>query len=370
MKPRPFLLERYFALHEFTTRYLLCASDCETLTIQELLELEPGAGDELFRLPLGYTETRGSPRLREVVAELYTDLGPDDILIHAGAEEAIFTTMNALVEPGDHVIVHTPRYQSLGDVAAALGAEVTPWNADPARDWQLDLDDLMGLLRKNTKVVVVNLPHNPTGWLPDADFQSELAALADREGFVIFSDEVYRGLEYDPNHRLPAFCDLCPNAVSLGVMSKTYGLAGLRIGWIATQNRQLLQEVADLKDYTTICSSAPSEFLATVALRNRDRIVERNLDLIRENLAHCDRFFGKFEELFDWRRPYAGPIAFPRYLGEPVQDFCNWARQECGVLLLPGTLYENRDNCFRIGFGRADAPSALQALEGGLERRT
>ena len=173
---------------------------------------------------------------------------------------------------------------------------------------------LAGALTARTKVVVVNFPHNPTGFLPPPAFVHELSALADRHGFIVFSDEVYRGLELDCADRLPAFADVNDRAVSLGVMSKTYGLAGLRIGWIATRNEQLRRELAAFKDYTTICNSAPSEFLAALALRNRETIVARNLQIIRDNLDRLDSFFGDHAELFDWRRPKAGSIAFPTLL--------------------------------------------------------
>lgn len=159
--------------------------------------------------------------------------------MHGGADEAIFNFMNVAVSPGDHIIVHSPYYQSLGEVARSLGAKVTEWRGD--RDWVLDIDRLASCLTDRTRVVVVNFPHNPTGFLPTLDFVNELSSLADRHGFTLFSDEVYRGLELDSLDRLPALADVNDRAVSLGVMSKTYGLAGLRIGWIATQNKKILE---------------------------------------------------------------------------------------------------------------------------------
>jgi aspartate/methionine/tyrosine aminotransferase len=190
------------------------------------------------------------------------------VLVHAGAEEAIFNFMNVAVKPGDHVIVHAPYYQSLGEVARGVGAEVAEWPGDPTHGWQLDLDVLKATLTERTKVLVINFPHNPTGFLPASAFVRQLSDLSNQHGFLIFSDEVYRGLELDPSDRLPALADINERAVSLGVMSKTYGLAGLRIGWIATRNASLFHELAAFKDYTTICNSAPSEFLATLALRH------------------------------------------------------------------------------------------------------
>jgi len=335
MKPKPFRLERYFAEYEFTAPYLLCCSDCESFSVGDLFQLEPDARDRFFSLRLGYTESLGSPELREQIASLYRSTSSEQILVHSGAEEAIFNFMNVTLDSGDQIIVHSPYYQSLGEVARSIGADVIEWKGDPANCWELDLEFLEGVLTDRTKVVVVNFPHNPTGFLPAPEFMSELSRLSNKRGFLVFSDEVYRGLEDDSAYRLPSFADLNERGVSLGVMSKTYGLAGLRIGWIATRDEKLFHELAAFKDYTTICNSAPSEFLATLALRHRASIVERNLEIIRSNLDQLNSFFGTHTDLFEWYMPKAGPIAFPRYLWESVEEFCRDLVQKTGVLLLP-----------------------------------
>ena len=360
MKLETFQLERYLAEHEFSAPYVLCASDCESVELGELLALEPGAGERLLKLRLGYTESLGDPGLRQAITTLYDGILPSHVLVHSGAEEAIFNFMNVALEPGDHVVVHAPYYQSLGEVARGIGVEVAHWQGDPGNGWRLDLDHLEGLLTSRTRVVVLNVPHNPTGFLPDEAFLCELSALSERHGFILFSDEVYRGLEHDPEHLLPSMTDLNHRAVSLGVMSKTYGLAGLRIGWVATRNEPLYRSLAAFKDYTTICSSGPSEFLAELALRHRGPLVDRNLAIIRSNLDLLDDFFGSYPGRFRWSRPRAGSIAFPQLLRGPVEEFCDQLRRETGVLLLPGTVYGPEYEAFRIGFGRADLPEALE----------
>lgn len=363
MRLDPFKLERFFARHEFSAPYLLCASDCESMELRDLLALDPEAGERLASTWLGYTESLGDPELRQAVIALYENIAADQVLVHAGAEEAIFNFMNVALSPGDHVIVHAPCYQSLGEVARSIGARVSEWKGDPEQAWELDLDSLKNALTSRTKVVVVNFPHNPTGFLPGPEFVRELSALSERHGFIIFSDEVYRGLELDPADRLPALADLNDRAVSLGVMSKTYGLAGLRIGWIATRDDGLFREMAAFKDYTTICNSAPSEFLATLALLHADLIVERNLKIIRRNLDRLDAFFGSHGDRFGWYRPKAGSIAFPELLQGPVDEFCADLREKAGVLLLPGTLYGEGYNMFRIGFGRRNLPESIARFE-------
>lgn len=367
MKLNPFRLERYFSNYEFSAPYLLCASDCESMELGALLALEPGAHERFSSLWLGYTESLGGSELRQAITTLYEHMTAEQILVHTGAEEAIFNFMNVALSSGDHIIVHAPYYQSLGEVARGLGAGVSDWQGDPKRAWELDIELLKKTLTDRTKVVVVNFPHNPTGFLPTSAFVHELSELSERHGFIIFSDEVYRGLELDGIDRLPAFGDINDRAVSLGVMSKTYGLAGLRIGWIATHNDLLLQKLAAFKDYTTICNGAPSEFLAALALRHAETIVERNLNIIRGNLNRLDRFFDAHAERFAWHRPKAGSIAFPTLLREGVDEFCADLIKKVGVLLLPGTLYGTGLNSFRIGFGRKNLPESLDKLEAYIQ---
>lgn len=363
MKLNRFRLERYFAKHEFSAPYELCPSDCESLTIQDLLTLETGAQEEFSKLWLGYPESLGHPALRQAITKIYTMVSEDQILVHTGAEEAIFNFMNVTLSPGDHVVVQAPYYQSLGEVAQAIGAEVSLWEGNPERGWKLELEVLKSALTTRTKLVVVNFPHNPTGFLPSLGFIQELSALSDQHGFIVFSDEVYRGLELDPKDQIPAFVDLNERAVSLGVMSKTYGLAGLRIGWVATRNKSIFEELAAFKDYTTVCNSAPSEFLAALALRHSEVILQRNLQIICDNIERLDLFFHSHTDLFHWHRPKAGPIAFPRLLDGSVEEFCADLVKKEGVLLLPGTLYGPEYNSFRVGFGRKNLPESLERFE-------
>ncbi|HEX2997140.1 MAG TPA: aminotransferase class I/II-fold pyridoxal phosphate-dependent enzyme [Anaerolineales bacterium] len=368
MKLPPFKLERYFAKYEFSTKYLLCSSDCESMSVADLLELETGAAEKFQQLWLGYTESQGSPALRAEICKLYATIQPDEILVHAGAEEAIFLFMFAALKEHDHVIVHSPCYQSLAEVARAAGCDVSPWRAREENGWALDLNELRHLLRTNTKAIIVNTPHNPTGYLMSREDYEAVHKFAQEKKLLLFSDEVYRESEYDPAVRLPAGCDFGDHAVSLGVTSKTYGLAGLRIGWVATKNKKIFEKMASLKDYTTICNSAPSEFLAEVALRNRQKLIERNVSIIKENLAVIDDFFARYADLFSWVRPQAGSMAFPRLLKGSVDEFCDRLVTKAGVLLLPGSMYGDSRNHFRLGLGRKNLPQAVEKLEEFLSK--
>lgn len=368
MKLPAFKLERFFAQYEFKAPYLLSSSDCEAMTIEELLQLEPGAETEFHQTWLGYTETQGSPTLRQTVAQIYQTIGDDEILIHAGAEEAIFIFMNVALEAGDHLIVHFPCYQSHHAIAESIGCEVSQWMGREADAWELDLDWLRGAIRSNTKAVVINCPHNPTGYVMERAKFEELIAICRQHNLILFSDEVYRFLEFGERETLPAACDLYENAVSLGVMSKTYGLAGLRIGWIATHCQPIYQAMATFKDFTSICSSAPSEFLATLALRHRDQIVQRNRAIIAANLEVCHRFFAERSDLFNWTPPHGGSTAFPSL--KPTVDieaFCIDLVNQQGVLLLPSTYFDYGTQNFRMGLGRRNLPECIEKLNAYLQ---
>lgn len=363
----PFQLERFFARHEFQAPYLLCTSDCQSMRLGELLALEPGADEAFHEVWLGYTESPGSPGLRQAIAELYDGLKPDRTLVHTGAEEAIFGFCQSLLGPGDEVLTMTPCYQSLFEAPHHAGATVKTWPARRENAWLPDLDELRALLSPRTRAVFVNFPHNPTGVLAPRDWFVELCSLADQHGFLLFSDEVYRFLEHDPAKRPPSACELTDRAVCLGVMSKSFGLAGLRIGWVASHDEAALAAMAGFKDYTTICNSAPSEFLAELALRNKESILRRNHELTLRNKALLTEFIERRSERFAWRPGQGGPIAFPWLAdGSNVEDFCRDMVERHGVLLAPASLFLSNSPCFRVGYGREDFPQALAKLDEAL----
>jgi aspartate/methionine/tyrosine aminotransferase len=315
-------------------------------------------------LGLGYTESQGHPLLRQEIARLYRSAGPDEILV-AAPEEAIFIAMNTLLGPGDHVIVPAPAYQSLYEVAAALGCRVSRWPVELHGDeWRLDLDQLADLCTPDTRLIVVNYPHNPTGYLPCRETLEQIVAQAARLGIPIFSDEMYRLLESDERRRLPSLIDIYDGAVVLSGLSKAYSLAGLRIGWLATKDRVLLEQFAGFKDYTTICSSAPSELLGIIALRAAEVIISRNLRIIAGNLMAAERFCARHPDLFAWIPPLAGSVAFPRLLADvPVREFCADVLRRRSVMIVPGDLFGWGGNHFRVGLGRVNLPEALDQVE-------
>ncbi len=364
MTIKPFKLERFYTIHEFTAKYLLCSSDCEAMSIGDLLVLEDGAKERFENLWLGYTETKGNPILRQDISAIYSTISADNILVCAAAQEPIFLFCHATLKSKDEVIIQFPCYQSVQSIPESMGCKVINWTVNYANNKpELDLDILEKLITNKTRVLFLNSPHNPTGHHFSKEEQQAIIELARKHNVLIFCDEVYKGLEHSPAFTIPAFADAYENGISLGVMSKSYGLGGLRIGWLASHRQDILEEIAVLKEYTTICSAAPSEFLASVALRNRAIIFKKNLEIVQTNIVHLNTFFEKYANLFTWFAPNAGPISFVR-MNFDMDDlaFVDKVVRDKSVLLLPGEVYDYK-GYFRVGFGRRNMPEALTKFE-------
>jgi aspartate/methionine/tyrosine aminotransferase len=360
MKLEPFFLERYFAEHEFSAKYLLSSSDCEALSMKELLESADAQSLRLWEnLKLGYTDSSGHPLLRESIADIYKGIAADDILV-VTPEEGIFLAMQALLRPGDHVICTFPGYQSLYGLARSMGCNVSLWKPNEDRGWHFSLRQLQNLIRDDTRMVVVNFPHNPTGYMPaHAGYTSLVDIVRQREAYL-FSDEMYRFLELDREATLPAACEVYRKAISLSGLSKSFGLPGLRIGWVTTRDHETLEQMSVLKDYTTICNSAPSEILGLMAVRAREDIIARQMARIRKNIKILDDFFSKYSDCMCWKRPLGGSICFPRIsLTDDTFGFCETLIRETGIMLVPSKIFQYGNHHVRIGFGRENFPEVI-----------
>ncbi|MEO0676922.1 MAG: aminotransferase class I/II-fold pyridoxal phosphate-dependent enzyme [Pseudomonadota bacterium] len=367
-----FRLETHFAKWEFSARYHLTASDAESMSLPELLSLASDADRAAFEtMWLGYTETYGAPDLREAIAATYARHDASHVLCFAGASEGIFAANQVLLEPGDHAIVVTPNYQSHEALPASIGG-VTGVPLDPDDNWSLDIDRVAAAIQPKTKLITINFPHNPTGAILARDRYDALISLARAHGIWVLHDEIFHGLGPSGAEHLPFIADVYERGLSLGVMSKSYGLPGLRIGWIACQDRAVLSQMERLKHYLSICNSGPSERLAVIGLKARDQILARNNALIDANLPLWNAFFAAHEDRFQWQPPQGSCMAFPRYLGtEGVEAFCQRLVEEAGVLFLPSTIYRSetgetpRDR-FRLGLGRRGLAEGIAALEAAL----
>ena len=369
---RNFALETYFSKWEFNAKHHMTASDAQSMSINQLLELANESPEGLLKLHLGYTETWGSPSLREAIASTYDNLTADNVLCFAGAEEGVYAAMRVLLNKQDHAIVVVPNYQAAETLPLEI-CEVSGVSLNPDDNWSLNLDDVRQAIRPNTKLISVCFPNNPSGAIIPADDYFELVNICRKHDIYLFSDEVYRLLELDESKRIDQAADLYEKALSLNVMSKAYGLPGLRVGWIASQDKDILQRLERYKHYLSICNSAPSEWLAEAALSVRDKLLQRNRSLISSNIKKLDAFFDDYGDLFDWQHPDGSCIAFPRFAGRGgVENFCTHLVEHSGVLLLPASIYWSElmdapTDRFRIGFGRANMDEGLAAFRGYLE---
>jgi aspartate/methionine/tyrosine aminotransferase len=366
-----FRLISFLAAHERRARFVLSSSYAEPMALRELLELAgPEQREAFYTEALHYPPHRGSDALRAAIAATYAGLEPSRTLAFAGADEALFVAFQALLGADDHAIVLAPCYQSLEAVPRSLAA-VDTLPMDAAGDFALDLDRLARLIRRSTRLVVLGLPHMPTGTLPDRATLDALVALCRRHGIWLLGDEVYRGSERDPADRLPQVADLYERGLSINVLSKAMGLPGVRIGWAACPDLALIERMAKLKHYLSVCNAAPAERLAVIALQARDAILARARSLAEANLALLDAFFRRHAERFDWRVPAGGLVGFPRLREGDADGFAQALLADQGVLVVPGSVYRTEDgdlwrNRFRIGFGRAGLAPALDAFDAFL----
>lgn len=365
MKLPAFKLEEFWKKYEFSSPYLLCCSDAECWKLDEILQLADPEAKQLWEsLSLGYTESPGLPILRKEISRLYSSIKDDLVLTFAGAEEAIYCSMRTLLEPGNHVIVIDPCYQSLTSLPQSVDADISRISLEAKKNWQLNLKDVEAAFRSDTKLLILNYPHNPTGAILSKEVFEGLIALARKAGAYIFSDEVYRYLEIDESKRLPSIADAYEKGIALNVMSKAFGLAGLRIGWLATQDINFLQEAGSYKLYTSICNSAPSEILALIALRAKDKIMKRNREIMLENLKALESFMERHKSLLSWIPPQSGPIAvLELLLPVSIEKFTDELVEKTGVLIMPGSVFDLPGNYFRVGFGKKNMTEALDRFE-------
>jgi aspartate/methionine/tyrosine aminotransferase len=365
---RDFALEAYMSKWEFVARYNLTGSDAESLRLPDLLALaNDGERAEFENLSLSYTQTYGAPALRAEISRTYDSTAPEDILCFAGAEEGIYIAMKVLLTPDDHAIVITPNYQAAETIPLSICA-VTGVALDENDDWSLDIDKVEAAIRPNTKLISINFPNNPTGKILPRETFDALVTLCRKHGIWLFSDEVHRLIERTPELRLPQAVDVYERGISLNVMSKAYGLPGLRIGWIACKDRALLQRFERYKHYLSICNSAPSEVLARIALRNRETVLARTRGIVSNNIGLLNDFFADYSHIFDWKEPDGGCVAFIRYTGpDGVEAFTQKLVEEAGIFFLPSSVYRSDlgpvpQDRLRVGFGHLDLREGLSAL--------
>ncbi len=350
MRVDPFLVERFMGKYEHDVELNLAETCVKPFSLGEFLRFV-GREDyleELKDLQLTYGYVEGLPELREKISQLYDDLSPEDVLVSRGAIDANFLVFFSLVDPGDRVVSIFPAYQQLYSLPRAFGAEVRLLRLREEDSWYPNFEEL-SRLAQGAKMIVVNNPHNPTGLLLGKEDLSHVCEIAERSGAYVLADESYYGLNIFGDE-VPSMLDLCDRAIVTRSFSKSLSLTGLRLGWIATKDEEVMSELMAHRDYTTISASILLEHLALLALDNVDRIYERNLQIVRRNFEIL-REWVESEPLIDWIPPRGGTVAFPSYsMDMPSEELVLRLIREKGVFMVPGSCFEIEGH-FRIGFG-------------------
>ena len=362
MKFKPFVLERWFSKYEHDCEIMMGESGVKPLTLKQLLDLTGNTFDHIDVM-LGYGWSNGLPKLRELIAEEYEELDANHIVVTNGAIEANFIVSYTLLEPNSEVVSIMPTYAQLFQVGENLGARVKKWRLEMDRGYKPNIDQLADMISENTDLIIINYPHNPTGACIERTDLEEICALAEHYNLPLLSDEIYRGLEYKATDRAPPAADLYENAISVAGLSKVYGLPGLRIGWLACKNKELLDRIWSFRDFTSICNGVLNEKVAEIALQNRELLRERGRKIAVKNFEILKQWVDDHSDVISWVPPKAAVLTMLMYhFDMDSETFCRGLIEEKSVFTAPGSCFET-ERQFRVGFGYD-----TERLKEGLKR--
>ena len=365
MKIKDFGVEMWMNKYEDDCEWNLAETCVKSFVLEELIELSGEAKEkvvgDMLKMHLTYGAILGSDRLRNQIAGLYGKAKKDNIVTTHGAIGANSLVLTSIVEPGDKVVSVLPTYQQMYSIPESIGAEVSILQLRQENGFLPDLKELEEMTKDGAKLICINNPNNPTGALMDEDFLKKIVEIAKKAGAYILADEVYRGLNHEGDPFTTSVFDLYEKGISTGSMSKTFSLAGIRTGWICGPE-EVMEEVAKHRDYNTISCGMIDEYIAAMALENKDKIIERNISIVRKNKKMLSEWVEK-EESFSFVEPAAGTTAFLKFdLDIDSETFCKRLLEETGVILLPGKVMD-MEGYLRIGY--ANDPEIIKE---GLKR--
>lgn len=365
MKIKDFKLERYFAKYEFSAKYLISSSDCDAYSLEYILNCANDTELELYKnIKFSYADSAGSDFLRSSIAKQYDTINDREVMVMSPGE-ANYILMNVLLEKGDEVVCMAPAYQSLFQVAESIGANLKFWNPEfHGNAIYYNPSTLNDLVSSKTKLIIVNFPHNPTGFIPTRSDLQEIIEIARKRNIVLFSDEMYHQLVHNPSNDIPALCDLYENAISLWGMAKSFGLAGMRIGWLATKRKDLLSKIGSYKDYLTICNNAAAEVLTYIALNHKDKFIQPNIQKIIKNKDAFKSFVARHNTKLEFYDTQAGSTALVKLnVAMSSYDYCEKLVREKNIMMIPSEMFDFGSQHVRIGFGRENFEEVLGAWE-------
>jgi len=337
-------LEDWFDTYQYEVEYDVGESAVKYLTLDDL-------NIDLGHLPLRYGHHRGRPDLRGVIAEQYEGLSAEQIIVTTGASEANFCAVAALVKPKDHVIIHHPNYPSLYEVPRSLGCTVDLIRLTYENRFKLDVDEIKKFLTPETKLISLTYPNNPTGAMISEETLHKVISLAESRKIFLLFDETYRELAY--GKPLPWAASLSKNVISISSMSKSYGIPGIRTGWLACESQQITDAVLAIREQLTITNGAISEEIAFWVLQEKDKYLKKARDHVRKNF-HIVGDWMKEQKDLEWIPPQAGVVALPRVRNESISDPEKLYRslaEKHKTFVIPGRCFELDNHCFRLGYG-------------------
>lgn len=361
-----FLVDAYFTEYETKATYMMGSSDPESLPLKQ-------AAPDLSRYadkPLAYALGNGYLPLRKKLSTLYETVAPDQIALMNGGEETIYVTMRALLNPGDELVVQMPSYQSLSVIAQEIGCSVVEYRPSFEKNWNLDPEELEAKITSNTRLLVLNYPHNPTGACLTDEEMASVVALCRKHRLYLVADEVYRFLRMNESCSDASFADLYDKTIALGSFSKTFAAPGLRLGWIATRSPELMNRLLAYRHFTSTCSNLPCQWIANELMDKRTVIMRRNNDIVRRNAALLEEFVQRHAGLFTYVPPKGATMAYVKLLGKQgAMDFCMEILEHTGVLIVPSSVLENSDEYLRIGLCRESFPTCIRLVSEYLSAR-
>ncbi len=347
----------------------LSASAVEPISLGDLLKFSPLAEKSFRAAELDYTPRHGSPALLESIANLYATLKAKNIIVTSGVDDALGMLSLALLNSGDRVVVLTPTYPPHLQLPVRFGAQVIPWRATEDNGWSPDLDDLRKLVTLPTRMVIAGFPQNPTGFMPSKAYAAEMVEIVTSSGALLISDEIYAGLPPQANFSGSDLADKNDRVISLNGLSKTYGLPGLRVGWIASQNQAVMSEIQATRDLFNAYTPGPIDILARIALENKDKLYQRNAAIVTAGALASANFFQNHCDLFEWKAPQAGVLSFPKWLGPGgARNLSERLIKDASIALAPGECFDAGDDHLRFSVGQSSVAAGLDQLHDYLER--
>lgn len=366
MDMKKFLVDAYFTEHEQEAKYMMGSSDPESLKLKDVIsDLSKYENEQL-----GYALGNGYPALREKISALYKNVNPNDIVLMNGGEETIYVTMRALLKAGDEIVVQMPSYQSLSVIAKEIGCNITEYRPLFEEEWKFNIDALRTKITSKTKLLILNYPHNPTGaCLTDGDMR-QITELCREYNLYLIADEVYRFLRIDETYTNASFADIYEKSVVLGSFSKTFAAPGLRLGWIAVKDRDIMQELLAYRHFTSTCMNLPCQWVACELMDKKDDIIKRNNAIVQNNAKLLDKLVGRHPDIFGYVPPKGATMAYVKLLnGQSAFEFCMEVLENTGVLIVPSSVLENSDNYLRVGLCRESFPQCVKLVNDYLDAK-